>query len=240
LCFSFFFWAAAAYTAVGAGIKRHAVTSGSSPPSERHVAGAGAPDATQTSKTKASSTASQLPPHIEETVRAISRLHTEHHQRATFSDHLVDRATSLFGRPAFIVVLSLGVVLWVGGNLVLSNTIHVALDAPPFPWLQNGLTLMALYMGALILTTQRRADSLGELREQMTLEVAILTEQKAAKLIGLIEELRRDSPEIKDRVDHEARDMASSADPHVVLEAIKETNQDMVAAAAPEPRGRPD
>jgi len=128
------------------------------------------------------------------------------------------------------------VASWVGGNLILSHTIHAPLDAPPFPWLQNGLTLMALYMGALILTTQRRADHLGELREQMTLELAILTEQKAAKLIGLIEELRRDSPEIKDRVDHEARDMASSADPHVVLEAIEETNQEMIAAIAPGPQ----
>src|ERR1700687_2624855 len=168
------------------------VTSASNPPPARAVAGIDAPDSTPRAKAKASNTTSQLPPHIEETVRAISRLHTEHHQRATFSDHLVDRATSLFGRPAFIVVLSLAVVLWVGGNFVLSHTLHVAFDVPPFPWLQNGLTLMALYMGALILTTQRRADHLGELREQMTLELAILTEQKAAKLIGLIEELRRD------------------------------------------------
>jgi len=132
-------------------------------------------DSTPKPNNKASNNASPLPPHIEETVRAISRLHAEHYQRATFSDRLVDRATSLFGRPAFVVGLTLAVALWVGGNLLLSNTIHFSFDAPPFPWLEDGLTLLALYMGALILTSQRRADHLGELREQMTLELAILT-----------------------------------------------------------------
>ena len=203
-----------------------------------NVAGAEAVGSAPRPPLIASNTPSQLPPHIAETVRTISRLHAEHHQRATFFERLVDRATSLFGRPAFVVVLSLAVGFWVWGNLVLSRTMHFALDAPPFPWLQNGLTLMALYMAVLILMTQRRADQLAELREQMTLELAILTEQKAAKLIGLIEELRRDSPEIKDRVDREARDMASSPDPHVVLQAIEETNQQMIAATAPEPPSR--
>ena len=57
-------------------------------------------------------------------------------------------------------------------------------------------------MGILILSTQRRADQLAELREQMTLELASVTERKVAKVIELIEELRRDSPTLKNRTDH--------------------------------------
>jgi uncharacterized membrane protein len=193
-------------------------------------------DSTGKLDTKISKNTSHLPQHIEEAVRAIARLRAEHQQRSTLSERLVDRATSLFGRPAFVVVLSLVVVLWGGGNLLLVHTNQFAFDAPPFPWLEDGLTLMALYMGALILTTQRRADQLGELREEMTLELAILTEQKVAKLIELIEELRRDSPEIRDRVDYEAREMAAPADPHEVLGAIEESNQKMAAEIDPKPR----
>ncbi len=113
-------------------------------------------DSTGKLDTKISKNTSHLPQHIEEAVRAIARLRAEHQQRSTLSERLVDRATSLFGRPAFVVVLSLVVVLWGGGNLLLVHTNQFAFDAPPFPWLEDGLTLMALYMGALILTELAR------------------------------------------------------------------------------------
>jgi uncharacterized membrane protein len=59
----------------------------------------------------------------------------------------------------------------------------------------------------------------------MTLEATLLTEQKTRKIIELIEELRRDSPEIVDRHDPEAEQMAAKADPHVVLSVIEEVTE---------------
>ena len=53
---------------------------------------------------------------------------------------------------------------------------------------------------------------------------AILSEQKTAKVIELLEESRRDNPLIHNRVDQEADVMAKPADPKTVLEAIKETD----------------
>jgi len=63
----------------------------------------------------------------------------------------------------------------------------------------------------------------------MTLEATLLTEQKTRKIIELLEELRRDSPEIPDRLDIEARQMASKADPHEVLAVIEEVKQDFAS-----------
>ena len=82
--------------------------------------------------------------------------------------------------------------------------------------------LIAIVITTLILTSQRRKDELSELREQLTLELAIMTEQKSAKLIALMEELRRDSPQLANRVDTEAEQMSAPADPETVLEAFKE------------------
>ncbi len=73
----------------------------------------------------------------------------------------------------------------------------------------------------MILINQRRDDELANRREQLTLELAILSEQKTAKIIQLIEEMRRDSPHLKDRTDIEAKDMSRPADPHSVLNAIE-------------------
>ena len=58
----------------------------------------------------------------------------------------------------------------------------------------------------------------------MTLEMVLLTTQKVSKLIDLMEELRRDSPDVKDRVDLEAIEMADMPDHDTVLNAIQEIN----------------
>jgi uncharacterized membrane protein len=74
----------------------------------------------------------------------------------------------------------------------------------------------------MILTSQSRADRFANLREQMTLEATLLTEQKTRKIIELLEEFRRDSPDVRDRRDLEAEQMAAKTDPHEVLTAIEE------------------
>jgi uncharacterized membrane protein len=163
-----------------------------------------------------------LPSHVEETVRAIERLHAEHHSEATPMERVAERATALLGRPATLGFITLLVILWIAVNLTLSRARGHTFDLPPFPWLDGVISLAALYMAALILTTQRRADKIGALRAQMTLQLAILSEQKAAKIIALLEELRRDSPEVRDRIDIEANAMETPADPHAVSAALKE------------------
>ena len=81
-------------------------------------------------------------------------------------------------------------------------------------------------MVILILATQQRAYQLAQLREQLALELAILSEQKTAKVIQLLEESRRDNPLIRARVDQEAEAMAQPADSQSVLDAIKEIHDE--------------
>lgn len=72
----------------------------------------------------------------------------------------------------------------------------------------------------MILVSEQRADALAERREQLTLELAILSERKIAKVIQLLEELRRDGAKPRVRTDAEAADMARPADPEAVIAAI--------------------
>ncbi len=165
-----------------------------------------------------------LPTHIEETIRSIAELHAAHHRDATSMQRLVDRITAFVGRPRFVGILSAAVFLWVAVSLVVILLGYRSPDPPPFAWLSDLVTLTALYITVLILATQRRQDQLAQNREQLTLELAVLSEQKAAKIIELLEELRRDSPSLRNRVDAEADAMSVPANPQAVLEAIKETH----------------
>jgi uncharacterized membrane protein len=172
-----------------------------------------------------------LPAHVEETVRSIARLHAEHHRQATPIQRAVERLTALVGRPRFIGALTIFVAFWFAANLTLQAFGLKAFDPPPFNGLAMLASLVALYVTVMILATQRRENALAQRREQLTLELAILSEQKTAKTIQLIEEMRRDSLNLRDRVDEEAEAMAIPADTIVVLEAIRETHAEAEAEA---------
>ena len=135
-----------------------------------------------------------LPAHIEETVLAIAQLHADHEARATPLQRFVDRLTARAGRPRFLALLTVLIVVWIAVNVGMVAIGLEPFDQPPFFWMQGVVALTALYMTVLILTTQRREDEMAGHREQLTLELAILSEQKSAKIIALLEELRRDSP----------------------------------------------
>ena len=72
----------------------------------------------------------------------------------------------------------------------------------------------------MILITQRHDDELATRREQMTLELAILSEQKSAKIIALLEEFRRNDPN-QGNYCEVAEALTQPADPQVVLDAIR-------------------
>lgn len=170
-----------------------------------------------------------LPAHIEDTVQAIAKLHADHQQEAGKLQRFVERLTAQIGRPQFLALLTIGIILWVGGNSLARWDGFEPWDPPPFVWLEDVLGITALYVTVLILTTQRREDQLAGYREQLTLELAIVSEQKSAKIIALLEEMRRDNPILEDRVDEEAVAMSVATDPQAVLDAIKDSTDTSLA-----------
>ncbi len=161
-----------------------------------------------------------LPSHIADSVHSLLELHREQHSRKTALQNTIAGITAAVGRPRAVGVLTAVVLFWVIANLILMQWGHKPIDAPPFYWLQGSVSLFALYTTILILTTQRQDDELAVRREQLTLELAVLSEQKTAKIIQLLEEMRRDSPHLRDRTDEEASDMAHPSDPKSVLNAL--------------------
>jgi uncharacterized membrane protein len=160
--------------------------------------------------------------HVDDTVQAITRLHAEHRERATRAERTVARLTGLIATPLFIAASLVVVLGWVVYNTAAPTLGQRAFDPSPFELLQGVATLLALYATVLILATQRRDDQITTQREQLSLQLAMLNDRKLAKLIGLMEEMRRDDPSLRDRVDHEADAMTQPADPRVVLDALGE------------------
>jgi uncharacterized membrane protein len=176
-----------------------------------------------------------VPPHVAETIHSIALLHAEHHRKSTLAERIIDRLTLFVGRPIFLLAVLTAALLWMVANIIIPLCGFTAFDPPPFAWMELFLTVSALMIAVMILTSQSRADRFANLREQMTLEATLLTEQKTRKIIELLEELRRDSPGVRDRRDLEAEQMAAKTDPHEVLTAIDDDAQKTVQADVEEP-----
>jgi uncharacterized membrane protein len=126
------------------------------------------------------------------------------------------------GRPAFPVLIVLFVALWMAVNLALPAWGLAMFDEPPFIWLQGVLGLAALLTTAAVLIKQNRVAKLSEQRAHLDLKVMLLIEQKSAKLIDLMEELRRDLPNVRKRRDAGAAVMQQAMSPDAVLAALDE------------------
>jgi uncharacterized membrane protein len=165
------------------------------------------------------------PSHVEEAIQAMAAMHDAHHAEASTLDRLVDRIAATVSKSSFLIYVVLAIALWIGANAVMQGLGTRIVDSWPFAFLPLLISYTTLFIAILILASQRRADRLANLREQMTLEMVLLTTQKVSKLIELMEELRRDSPDVKDRVDLEAIEMADMPDHDAVLTAIQEINE---------------
>ncbi len=167
------------------------------------------------------------PAHVEESVRTMADLHAEHYERFPALGRALDVLTARAGEPGFLISLMALMAIWMGVNLALPLAGLKPLDPPPFGYLQTAGTIFALCMTCLILSTQRREDELSTRRQQMTLELSLLAEQKASKTIQLLEELRRDIPLVSNRRDDHAESLATPSDPRMIRDAIQESHAEV-------------
>jgi len=180
---------------------------------------------------------SELPPHVEETVAAIARLHVEHERQASRARRFVSLATALLSRPRTLALITAGIAFWVLVNLAVESAGGRPPDPYPFQLLATVLSGAALYLATMILIVQRHDGELAATRAQLTLELAMLSERKTAKIIALLEAFRYADPHQSDQRDVVAEALAEPADPHVVLSAIHSAQQKAVAPRPDEPSG---
>jgi uncharacterized membrane protein len=174
---------------------------------------------------------SAVPPHVAETLETIAKLHKQTEREVPRHQRSIETVTALLGQPSTVFVLAGGAILWVFLNILLSRLGVRPPDPPPFAWLQASSSVGALLMAAMVLSTQNRQRRSADERERLELHVNLLAEQKLAKLISLIEELRRDMPNVVNRVDPLADAMTQAVDPNAVAHALKHTLDDVAEAA---------
>lgn len=155
-------------------------------------------------------------------IAAVQKFYARECEKLSRSQRLLERLSELVGQPLFFVVILVFVCTWIGLNTLCVVLHWTEFDPAPYFWLQGVVGLFAWLTATCVLSTQNRMAKLAEQRANLDLKVILLTEQKTAKLIDLMEELRRDLPNVKDRHDPKAESLQQSMNPSKVLEALDE------------------
>jgi uncharacterized membrane protein len=159
---------------------------------------------------------------ISQNIEAVLNFYSREDQKISRSQRILERISLVIGKPAYLGFILLSSLLWMILNILMRRAGRTAFDPPPFSWLQGLIGLGALLTATAVLAKQNRFSRLAEQRAHLDLKVTLLTEQKAAKLIDLLEELRRDLPNVKNRPDPQAAALQQSMNPELVLAALDE------------------
>ena len=111
--------------------------------------------------------------------------------------------------------------IWILVNVLAQWLGLPQFDPPPFIWLSGVIGLAALLITTVVLIAQNRLLQFEEKRSHLELQVNLLTEQKTTKIIQLLEELRRDLPSVRDRLDPETEVLQQPTNPQQVLATIE-------------------
>lgn len=173
-----------------------------------------------------------LDPNLQ-SVQTVVELHSHHAHEVKHPLRLIQWLTAQLGRPAAFYTLLSMMLLWIAYNSLAPRLGLVCLDQPPFFWLQGVVAMAALLTSSMVLITQNRQGKLAARRALLDLHVNLLSEQKVAKVISLLEELRRDIPSVGDRVDPQAEAMSRPVNAQAVITNLEQRVEQAIAGRVP-------
>jgi uncharacterized membrane protein len=176
--------------------------------------------------------------HLEQNLDSVLEVQKRDWEQRTPAQRRVETVSRIIGRPSYLVGLGVFVVLWVAANQIMPALGYKEFDPFPYFLLDSLLTLAALVSTTIILIAQTRLSRLEQQHTHIALQVNLLTEQKVAKLIAMLEELRRDMPMVRDRNDPQAEALSQRVDAaeiHAAIEEVGLTQEDEPPRVKPKP-----
>jgi uncharacterized membrane protein len=162
-----------------------------------------------------------LPEQVIKNVEAISNHQERHHQNTRADWRVLTKVSGVFRRPQFLYFQVAFFTVW----QICSHLANQQVLPKSFPLLDlrdQWLSIAGLLISTGVLIYQTRQEELSEERSHLMLQLNLLTEQKITKLIALVEELRTDLPNVKNRDDFEAEIMKQAADPQAILGILQQ------------------
>jgi uncharacterized membrane protein len=149
----------------------------------------------------------------------------------TLGGRIADGITDFTGSMAFVYVHIVWFGAWVLLNVGLIHLPRISeFDKFPFSLLTMIVSLEAIFLSTFVLISQNRLACASEKRAELDLQVNLLAEQKATKVLEMLDQLAHQLDNMSNRsnfkTDPELEALKVSPEPQEVLQVIEETVKD--------------
>jgi uncharacterized membrane protein len=115
---------------------------------------------------------------------AFRAIKAEHSSNRSAMEVLADRMIGFASSTPFLVIHAIIFVAWIYWNLPFSG--FRKFDPYPYGMLTTIVSLEAIFLSIFVLMTQSRESRIGELREELTLQVNLRMEEEITKTLHLV------------------------------------------------------
>ena len=117
--------------------------------------------------------------------KTVKSIKAKSDEERSFTEVVADRTTAFLGSTIFLLANILIIIVWIIINMGLVPGIQ-PFDAFPFALLTTAVSLEAIILAILVLISQNRAARVADLREEVQLQVNILTEEEITRLLWML------------------------------------------------------
>lgn len=167
---------------------------------------------------------------VRKNTAAILEMQRKMTEARTVQGRVADAITTFSGSMAFVWVHAVWFGLWILLNIGLVRIPHISeFDQFPFSLLTMIVSLEAIFLSTFVLISQNRLSAASEKRAELDLQVNLLAEQKATKILEVLDQIAEQfdsmSAHFNFKPDPEVQALKVSPEPQEVLQVIEDTVQ---------------
>jgi uncharacterized membrane protein len=162
----------------------------------------------------------ELAQDIDDRKRVIRSLRAKEDEKRSFSERIADKVSEIFGSMTFLALNVVFFAVWIALNTNIIPGVE-PFDPFPFGFLTMAVSLEAIILAILVLISQNRAEKIAELREEIDLQIDILTEEELTKLLHMVA-LLLEKHGIDNGHDEELKEMMEPTDLDALETALEE------------------
>jgi uncharacterized membrane protein len=161
-------------------------------------------------------------------IAAVTKAQRQVTEARTTQGRIADTITTFSGSMAFVYIHAIWFGIWILLNIGLLHIPRVSeFDPFPFGLLTLIVSLEAIFLSTFVLISQNRLAQASERRAELDLQVNLLAEQKATKVLEMLDEMTQQldsmSHHFTFKPDPEVQALKVSPEPQEVLAVIDET-----------------
>ena len=168
---------------------------------------------------------------VQQNIDTILQLDKAARAQRTLLARVVDSITAFCGSLSFVWAHALWFGFWIGENLLRGSA---GFDPYPFPLLTLIVSLEAIFLSTFILISQNRDLQLSERRNQLDLQINLLTEQENTKMLTMLKQIA-DKVGADVSQDPTLAVLEQSTQPEKLVEQIERTIETTEQEAEPKP-----